>query len=210
MKFLKKALGPIINAIMQPVNKIIHKRELPPLFSRLGPLPDSLKFLEMGCGRGYSFPVIIKYFNPEKIVAFDLDEKELEKAKKLRGKKGLENVEIVNLDATSLPFPGNSFDVVFVSAVLHHIKDWPRAISESFRVLTPGGYLILKEPLKRSFNVKPINPFYKWYDNPQGLFEEGELRQTLEDNGFRIVFWEYGGAYGKLLKCSIRGVCQKN
>lgn len=41
-----------------------------------------------------------------------------------------------------LPFKSASFDFVFCNAALHHFRDIPSAISESLRVLRPGGFLI--------------------------------------------------------------------
>jgi ubiquinone/menaquinone biosynthesis C-methylase UbiE len=209
MKFLKRLLKPLVEIFKQPINEIIHRRELPPLFSFLDSLPSPPRVLEVGCGRGYSLPIIIEHFHPQKIVVFDLDREELKEAEKLKREKQMENVEIRELDATSLPFPDGSFDLILVSAVLHHIKEWRKAVSEASRVLAPGGYMILKEPLKKSFEVKPINPFYKWYDGPVSLFTEQEVRKSLEDNKLSIKFWEYRGLYGRLFKCSFRAVCQK-
>jgi ubiquinone/menaquinone biosynthesis C-methylase UbiE len=45
----------------------------------------------------------------------------------------------VRTDAEELPFEDGSFDLVFGHAVLHHIPDLPRALSEFERVLRPGG-----------------------------------------------------------------------
>lgn len=42
-------------------------------------------------------------------------------------------------DAENLPFPGNSFDLVYSWGVLHHTPDTDRAFQEVFRVLKPGG-----------------------------------------------------------------------
>jgi ubiquinone/menaquinone biosynthesis C-methylase UbiE len=44
-------------------------------------------------------------------------------------------------DAESLPFPDDSFDVVYSWGVLHHTPDTARALSEAVRVLRPGGRL---------------------------------------------------------------------
>jgi SAM-dependent methyltransferase len=51
---------------------------------------------------------------------------------------GLE-VRAARADAESLPFAGDSFDLVLGHAVLHHLPDLPRAFSELHRVLRPGG-----------------------------------------------------------------------
>jgi ubiquinone/menaquinone biosynthesis C-methylase UbiE len=45
-------------------------------------------------------------------------------------------------DAERLPFPDQSFDLVFGHAVLHHIPDLPRAFAEFSRVLAPGGTVL--------------------------------------------------------------------
>ena len=42
-------------------------------------------------------------------------------------------------DAENLPFPENSFDVVYSWGVLHHTPDTPAALREVWRVLRPGG-----------------------------------------------------------------------
>jgi SAM-dependent methyltransferase len=51
-------------------------------------------------------------------------------------------VQTERVDAERLPFPKESFDLVFGHAVLHHIPDLPRAFSEFARVLAPGGTVL--------------------------------------------------------------------
>jgi ubiquinone/menaquinone biosynthesis C-methylase UbiE len=54
--------------------------------------------------------------------------------------------------ALSMPFPDNSFDLVFSHGVLHHIPDVIAAQSEIARVLKPGGRLIVMLYARRSLN----------------------------------------------------------
>jgi SAM-dependent methyltransferase len=49
-------------------------------------------------------------------------------------------------DATHLPFPDASFDLVFFQNVLLWVAGWPRAVAEAARVLQPGGDLVALEP----------------------------------------------------------------
>ena len=49
-------------------------------------------------------------------------------------------------DALALPFPDATFDSTFCVAVLQHISDVPRAISEMARVTRPGGRIVAVEP----------------------------------------------------------------
>ncbi len=45
-------------------------------------------------------------------------------------------------DATALPFPDASFDVVLSWVMLHHTIEWETALAEAVRVLRPGGHLV--------------------------------------------------------------------
>lgn len=50
-------------------------------------------------------------------------------------------------DLRDLPFDDNSFDCVYASHVLEHIKEDDRALSEIARVLTPSGIAVLPVPI---------------------------------------------------------------
>jgi ubiquinone/menaquinone biosynthesis C-methylase UbiE len=45
-------------------------------------------------------------------------------------------------DATALPFPDDTFDVVLSWVMLHHTVEWEKAVAEAIRVLRPGGRLV--------------------------------------------------------------------
>jgi GT2 family glycosyltransferase len=66
------------------------------------------------------------------------------------------NVRFVEGDATDLAFPDESFDAVTMFDVLEHIPDDARAVSEAFRVLRPGGFLLVTSP-----NERWRFPFYR-------------------------------------------------
>ena len=56
----------------------------------------------------------------------------------------------------SLPFPSDSFERILMVDALHHVLDQPASADEMFRLLKPGGRLIIEEPDIRSFGVKLI------------------------------------------------------
>lgn len=53
----------------------------------------------------------------------------------------------VKMDVHEIPFPDNSFDVVFCNHVLEHVTDDIKACSEFNRVLKPTGWGILQSPV---------------------------------------------------------------
>jgi ubiquinone/menaquinone biosynthesis C-methylase UbiE len=63
------------------------------------------------------------------------------------------------MDITALPFPDNSFDVVYCSHVFEHIPDDRHAIRECLRVLKPSGWAILLVPItaERTFEDPSIS-----------------------------------------------------
>ena len=62
-------------------------------------------------------------------------------------------------DVTDMPMPDETFDMVFCSQTLEHVKEPIRALSEMGRVLKPGGQLWLTAPL-----------FYEEHEQPYDFF----------------------------------------
>jgi SAM-dependent methyltransferase len=52
----------------------------------------------------------------------------------------------VKMDVLDIPFPENSFDVVFCNHVMEHVEDDIKAMSEIHRVLKKGGWAIIQSP----------------------------------------------------------------
>ena len=67
------------------------------------------------------------------------------------------NIEF-QADLRDLPFENNSYDCVFASHVLEHVKEDRKAISEIKRVLKPSGFAILPVPITEMKTIEFLEP----------------------------------------------------
>lgn len=64
---------------------------------------------------------------------------------KLRDKGIVGNVEYVQANAEALPFPDNYFDIITIAFGLRNVTDKDKALASMYRVLKPGGRLLVLE-----------------------------------------------------------------
>jgi 2-polyprenyl-3-methyl-5-hydroxy-6-metoxy-1,4-benzoquinol methylase len=68
--------------------------------------------------------------------------------------------ERVITDCTVLPFKDQSFDIIFCKETLHHINDPSSLLDEIWRVCSPNGLIVIKEPCVSSY----LQPFMAMID----------------------------------------------
>ncbi len=98
------------------------------------------KVLEIGFGQGTDLCQFAKA--GADCYGVDITENHYNLARENLGQRGL-TAQLFLEDASELHFESESFDAVYSFGVLHHTPDTIRCISEAFRVLKPGGELIL-------------------------------------------------------------------
>jgi ubiquinone/menaquinone biosynthesis C-methylase UbiE len=79
------------------------------------------------------------------VTGVDMTPEMLAKARAAAEELGAGNVEFVEADAESLPFPDASFDVVISNGVIDLIPDKDAVFDELHRVLEPGGRIQLAD-----------------------------------------------------------------
>jgi demethylmenaquinone methyltransferase/2-methoxy-6-polyprenyl-1,4-benzoquinol methylase len=73
------------------------------------------------------------------------------------------NVEYVQADAQQLPFPDNYFDCITIAFGLRNVTDKDAALRSMYRVLKPGGRLLILEFSKPvTPGLKPVYDFYSF------------------------------------------------
>lgn len=91
-------------------------------------------------------------------------------------------------DGTHMPFADRSQDTILASHVLEHILNYREALTEWYRLLKVGGYLVLLLPHRYLFERRPDIPSLRsdhcrFYTSTSLL---AELDESLPINGFRI------------------------
>lgn len=96
--------------------------------------------LEVGVGTAINAAL---YPRTCQVTGIDFSAPMLEKARERVVSKGIENVRLMEMDAASLTFPDNSFDIVYAPYVISVVPDPVKVVQEMRRVCKPGGKIIV-------------------------------------------------------------------
>ena len=167
--------------VNNPVYAWLQRREVTNLY-RLARLPAGLTILDLGCGRGVETALIAEAFRPGRLVAFDLDRRQVLEAGRRLAHNGAAAPALLLADASSLPFAAERFDAVVEMAVMHHVPDWRAALREVARVLKPGGSFHFVDISKRRYGIG----MKLMGHDMQALFSIGGFRTALADAGLTL------------------------
>ncbi len=97
-------------------------------------------------------------------------------------------------DALALPFPDDSFDIVFHQGLLEHFRDPRHLLAENARVLKPGGLLLVDVPQRwhvYTLIKRILILLNRWFAGWECSFSARELEGLLREQGL-----EPSGTYG--------------
>jgi phosphatidylethanolamine/phosphatidyl-N-methylethanolamine N-methyltransferase len=111
------------------------------------------RVLEVGVGTGINLTL---YPRDCKVTGVDLSDSMLEKAHERVAKNGLRDVRLLQMDASALTFPDESFDIVYAPYLVSVVPDPVQVALEMRRVCRPGGRVIILNHFRSS------NPIVSW------------------------------------------------
>jgi ubiquinone/menaquinone biosynthesis C-methylase UbiE len=150
MSFTKKVMRAYFNFVYNPIYDFTtarlhryHKLQQ----KCIGKLEfnDNDTMLCVGVGTGNEIVRILEMNKKVNIVGVDYSETALQKAHAKAIMSGRE-IEVINMDAQHLEFPGGTFDKVLCLHVMDFVEDNRQATSEIFRVLKDGGQFVITYP----------------------------------------------------------------
>ena len=138
---------------LEPPHPLITRKRLRAI---LAPRPGE-RVLEVGPGTGYYTLDVADWISPHgQLDIFDLQHEMLDHTMRRATERGLGNITPTQGDASRLPFPDQSFDAAYLTAVLGEIPDQDQALRELARVLKRGGRLVVGELFGDPHWVSPL------------------------------------------------------
>lgn len=125
----------------------------PALFAAELEAVGAKRAIEFGCGAGYNVRTLARQMPERRFLGVDLSEAHITAAR--RDAAGLNNVNFEVANYESLDRPDASFDAVLAVETLCQTSDQRRALAEAFRLLRPGGRMVVID----CFRSAPLESF---------------------------------------------------
>ncbi len=135
---------------------------------------------DLGAGEGTLAQLLAP--NAKKVIAVDSAPNMVEFGKKLASQHGLDNLEYRLGDIESPPIDDNSVDLAIFSQALHHAEHPQKALDSAFKLLAPGGKLVILDLLQHSFDQARELYADTWLG-----FSEVELFKMMSQAGFQKI-----------------------
>jgi len=147
---------------------------------RFLPFVEGGRLLDVGCGNGDWMATMAKLGWGVEGVDFD------PAAVKSASNRGL-TVHFGSVE--SQKYPADSFDAINMNQVIEHVPDPVGTVTECFRILKPGGRLVLVTPNAASLSHRYFKQSWRGLEQPRHLhiFTFDSIRNTFTQAGFKRV-----------------------
>ena len=141
-------------------------------------LVPSITIVDLGAGDGMISQLLAD--RAKKVICVDSSKSMVRLGTDLAKRKGLSNLEYKLGDLEKIPLSANSVDLALMSQSLHHALHPEHALEEAYRVIKPGGQLIVIDLKKH-----PFEKARELYGDHWLGFGENEIYRMMVACGFR-------------------------
>lgn len=117
---------------------------------------DGMQVMDLGCGTGVMIDTLAGRF--KKIIGLDASWEMITAIDRAPRHGRTEPIRLVVGDMQDMPFADEFIERIVCRSILHHVDSEEEALKEVFRVLKPGGRLVLAEPM----NDNPLMRLARW------------------------------------------------
>lgn len=145
--------------------------------------------LDLGCGGGLDCFMVADIVGDEgKVIGLDMTKEMVRKANMNAEKLRLHNVEFKRGEIEDIPLEDNSVDVIISNKSINLCPDKKKAFQESFRVLKPGGRLMVCDVLSREDIPDDVrDDLDAWAMSHSSVIKEEEYLESIKKAGFQDV-----------------------
>jgi ubiquinone/menaquinone biosynthesis C-methylase UbiE/DNA-binding transcriptional ArsR family regulator len=143
-------------------------------------LMPPLVVADLGAGEGSSALLLSQ--RAVRVIAVDSSARMIEVGRELAARHDVKNIDFRLGDMEEIPIADGEVELVFFSQSLHHALHPERAIQEAWRILSPGGRIVVLDLLKHRFEEAREMYADEWMG-----FSEAELESILEKAGFKDI-----------------------
>ncbi|GAB4332138.1 MAG: arsenite methyltransferase [Candidatus Abyssubacteria bacterium] len=155
----------------------------------LASLKEGETVLDLGSGAGFDCFLAANRVGPNgRVIGVDMTPEMLEKARENARKGNYSNVEFRLGEIENLPAADESIDAVISNCVINLSPDKPRVFQEAFRVLKPGGRMMVSDiVLLAELPDFVKNSFDAYAGCVAGALLKDDYIRAIQDAGFRDV-----------------------
>jgi len=155
----------------------------------LASLQEGEVVLDLGSGAGLDvFEAAKRVGESGRVIGVDMTPEMLEKAEKNAVKLGVMNVEFRKGDIENLPIEDDSIDIIISNCVINLAPDKGKVFREAFRVLRPGGRVMISDIVLHGPLPEDVRDEVTTYTGCLGgAIPEEEYLQLMRDAGFERV-----------------------
>ena len=155
----------------------------------LAEIQEGETVLDLGSGGGIDvFLAANKVGDEGKVIGVDMTPDMIETAVKNAQKGGYTNVEFKLGEIENLPIEESTIDVIISNCVINLTPDKNNAYKEVYRVLKPGGRILVSDLVTEGFIPEEIRrSFQAWSECIGGAMEKQDYLSTIKKAGFKEV-----------------------
>lgn len=151
--------------------------------------------VDVGCGFGGTIALINETLSGVSLTGVNIDSRQLERARREVTPRPGNKIQFIEGNACHLPLGDKSFDAVLAVECIFHFPSRLQFFEHAYRVLRPGGRLVLCDFTYRPWGLPLIGALFLWnrrdilavYGRGNSLESLGGYRRLARKTGFQLT-----------------------